>query len=423
MRGNGPFKLVDRWVGVPLVWTLGLVSKLGPGPSDGPLGEGDSLLVVKLSALGDSLLLLPLLKALKDRVGKRGRIVAVVTAINEAAFQDCPWIDQLIVVDFGTLAKKPFLIRGLMNRLRRERARMALDFDQWLRISPLLCFLSGAPLRFGFKTRGQHRHFLYQRSAPNGRGKHESQQFAEVASLAGLDPAAIEGYPGFLKRERLFALAPAPRAEKNERPLVHFHPGCGVHGWQRAWPVDHYVRLAQKLHHELKASIRLTGMGEYEENLARQIQQRSGVDMENLCGPLGLARLADLVDEADLVVCGNMGIMHLAVGLGKPLVALHGPTDPVKWGPGPARSFALVERNPAAPFGEDWAEIQGDKDSKVRVLRSDLPCSPCLTLGFEYGCPGRPCMESIEADVVFRECRIALGLPVKEGKDPQRSAV
>lgn len=394
---------------MPLVYLLGLFARATPRSLESPLGEGDSLLVVKLSALGDSLLLLPILKALKSRVGKRGKIVALATPINEAAFRDCPWVDQLIVVDFGTLAKRPSLVRGLLNRLRRERARVALDFDQWLRISPLLCFLSGATLRFGFKTAGQYRHFLYHRSAPNGEGKHESQQFAELAVLAGLDPANIEEYPGFLIKGGLFGLAAAPRTEKNERPLVHFHPGCGVHGWQRAWPVEHYARLAQKLQKGLNASFRLTGMGEYEEKLARQVQQLSGLEMENLCGPLELNRLAALVDEADLVVCGNTGIMHLAAGLGRPLVALHGPTDPVKWGPGPVSSFALVERDGTRPFRQDWSGVKGPEDSRSRVVRANLPCSPCLTLGFEYGCPGRPCMEAIEADVVFRECERALG--------------
>jgi heptosyltransferase III len=408
MRGKDSLKLIDRWVGVPLVWFLGLRSKLLNKPFDKPLGDGDHLLVVKLSALGDTLLLLPVLKALKKRVGPHGRVVAVATSINEAAFRYNPWIDRLIVVDFRKLMWNPLSFLALMGQLKQEKIHVALDFDQWLRISPILCFFSGAPFRFGFKTKGQGRHFLYNSSVPNEKGRHESEQFADVAFLAGLNHGNIEDYPGFLKREKLFGLAQGKSSGPNQKPLIHFHPGCGVHGWQRAWPVESYAQLAQKLYQGLGASFRLTGMGDYEEGLAKQILEKSGLEMDNRCGILSLPELTKLLEEADLVVCGNTGVMHLVVGLEKPLVALHGPTDPVKWGPGSASAYALVERDPARPVGQDWEEIKGQKSSMVRVLRANLPCSPCLNLGFEYGCKARPCMEGIEVNVVYRECLAAL---------------
>jgi ADP-heptose:LPS heptosyltransferase len=74
-------------------------------------------------------------------------------------------------------------------------------------------------------------------------------------------------------------------------------------------------------------------------------------------------------------VSGNTGVMHLAAGLGLPLLALHGPTDPVKWGP-----RALPGR--------------------ARVLEAGIACSPCLFYGFDYGCPRRDCMEAIPQERV-----------------------
>ena len=78
--------------------------------------------------------------------------------------------------------------------------------------------------------------------------------------------------------------------------------------------------------------------------------------------------------SADFVICGNCGPMHLAAATGTPVVALHGPTNPSQWGP--------------------W----GDGHT---ILHVDVPCSPCLNLGFEYGCSAlsdgtSPCMHTIQ---------------------------
>ena len=50
-------------------------------------------------------------------------------------------------------------------------------------------------------------------------------------------------------------------------------------------------------------------------------------------GRLACTDLAQVLGQSRLLVSGNTGVMHLAAGLGVPLLALHGPTDPVKWGP------------------------------------------------------------------------------------------
>ena len=74
--------------------------------------------------------------------------------------------------------------------------------------------------------------------------------------------------------------------------------------------------------------------------------------------------------------------MHLAAAAGTPVVALHGPTNPLQWGP--------------------WGKGH-------TILHVDVPCSPCLNLGFEYGCSAlsdgtSPCMHTIQVDEVLEAC-------------------
>jgi heptosyltransferase I len=390
MKGNKLFKKIDRFIGIPIVFLLGILTNLWAfffRPSSKPLSSGDNVLVVKLSALGDTFILLPVFKALKEKIGPTGKILMIATPINQAALKDFPYMDDVLLLDFGKLAKSPKALWDFLKKLRDFKAIFALDFDQWLRVSPLLCFLSGAASRYGFKTPGQHRHFLYQKIVTNEKNRHEFEQFASIAGLAGIDRSRIDHFNGFLKKENLYPTDSLQRSPSAET-LIHIHPGCGESGWQRAWPENYYVELIKKLKSNPDIQIQMTGMGTYEENLVHQIIQESGQKIADFSGKLEIEQLSDLLKKSDLVICGNTGIMHLAVGLGCSLIAPHGPTNPAKWGPLPS----------SQPNG-----------NIVSVLSATIACSPCLNLGFEYGCDARPCMESIPVEKVYQECVRLLG--------------
>ncbi len=397
MRGNRTFKFIDRWIGISLVGIAGaarLLGRAGRRPLSAPLRPGDRVLVVKQSALGDTLLLLPALKALKDRVGPSGRVVMVATPVNREVAEACPWVDQVLLLDPGRVVANPLSLAGLVRDLRRERFAVALDFDQWLRSSALLATASGACRRLGFRTPGQHRHHGFDGTVDQEPGIHEGELFARLAVAAGIDPGAIEPFPGFLRRHGIWCDGPRSTAGGDPPLRIVFHPGCGTHGWQREWPLENYAELGALLQEHTGADVVVTGHGTHEVSLANELQHRGRFDFTNLAGRLSFRELGGLLDRSDLVVCGNTGVMHLAAGLGVPLAALHGPTDPAKWGP-----------QGGAPADEP----------RFQVIAADLPCSPCLFLGFEYGCPDRPCMESLCVERVYQACLAALQAGRAEG--------
>ena len=388
MRDKAFCKLLDRWLGIPLVLVLGLMQRLAckaPGRLQRPLQAGDRVLVMKLSALGDTLLLLPLLKALRQAVGPQGRIEVVATEVNREVLEDCPWLDAVLVLDLPRMFREPWFGWLFFKGLRSRGYNLALDMDQWQRFTPLACWAAGATQIVGFKTPGQHRHGLYLKSAPHIPGRHEFEQFKDVAALAGLDLKRVEAWPGFLARNlRLWkgglkALPPAP-----PKAYLVLAPGCGKRGWQRAWPEDRWAALIQALAQRGWQMV-LIGQGDYEKALVARLAQ--GSQALDLSGQLDYAGLLRLLCRASLVVCGNTGVMHLAAGLSRPLVALHGPTNPDKWGP--------------TPPGSRGAAV-------TLALSANLACSPCLNLGFEYGCQGRACMEALEPWAVEQACLSAL---------------
>lgn len=375
MRDRRLFKWLDRGVGIPLVAGLGFFSRRGARwrPAPRPLGPGGRVLVIKFSALGDTLLLLPILKALRQQVGPQGRVDMVATPVNAGVLQGLAWVDTVHVLKPGQLLTRPWRGLSLIRDLRTGAYDWALDMDQWLRASALLAFASGAAARAGFRTPGQHKDALFTASAPNHRQSHEFEQFKAVAALAGLDPASVEPYAGFLLKAGFLGAAPAPRGRP---PLVLLHPGTGgAHGWQREWPVERFAALGRRLRARPGgARLGLSGAGPYERGLCDAINAALDTPAEEACVDTGLRSLVGALCRADLLVCGNTGVMHLAAGLGTPLLALHGPNPALKWGP--------------------LADAPGSA-GRTKVLEAQLPCSPCLTLGFEFGCPARPCMESI----------------------------
>ena len=170
-------------------------------------------------------------------------------------------------------------------------------------------------------------------------------------------------------------------------PLVALHPEAGRRGEpRRRWPEEHYITLADALVDRFGVQIVLTGAPDevkVSETIASQTRHRAVV----LAGRTDVNQLAALFSDAALVVSGNCGPMHLAAAAGTPVIGLHGPTNAAQWGP--------------------WHRQAG-------IVLAEIPCSPCLNLGFEYGCQAlpdgtSPCMRTIEVAGVLRECERFLG--------------
>ena len=51
----------------------------------------------------------------------------------------------------------------LFALLRREQFDWAIDLEHWPRLSALVAYISGAPVRMGFEQKGKYRHFLFKR--------------------------------------------------------------------------------------------------------------------------------------------------------------------------------------------------------------------------------------------------------------------
>ncbi len=380
MRGNPLLKLLDRWVGrlltllwIPLARRRPWNAAADPSPS--------TILVIRLAAMGDTVLLIPVIQALRERFPEATLLFAG-TRINEPVIGLFPsLVDRFVHVDVGRLVLRPWTALRLIRGLRRQRIDLVLDFEQWSYLSTLLARAVAFGGCVGFRTPDPIRHRLYDVTVARDPTVHEARNFVALARAAGVDgdvpePALPVG-PEEISRARSVLSAAGRQPEDR---LVVVHPGCGAHGFPREWPVERYDAVCHALAKGGGTFFVFTGAGA-EVRLAKRLHDTLP-DASLVWTEPGLPSLLALLSLSDLLISGNNGVMHLAAALHVPQVALHGPTSAAKWGP----------LNP-----------------KAVVINSSCPECPCLDLGFEYHRTDGYCMAQIGVEEVLAAAQELLG--------------
>jgi len=370
MRGNKLFRFIDFYIGILLSFILYFINNLFFRKQNIIKDKFTNILIIKLSALGDTILLIPILRTLKENYPD-SKISFICTTININAIKNCSYIDKLILFDISGSIKNPIKIINFIFRLYKEKYELVIDFDQWLRISSIISFLSGAKIRIGFNTEGQYKHLLFTNTIKHNRQAHEIDCFFDLIrplkiNITNKNLEFNIPETGKLDVETILD-------EYNINPndfIILICPGVPEHGWQRQWPIENYAELCNSIKKKYKCKILAVDTNKF--NLQKISELTSGTVIPLF--DLSFITLAGIISKSNLVICNNSGIMHLASAIGTTVIALHGPTDYRKWG----------------PYGKNH-----------NIIKSNCECSPCLYLGFEYKCNTRKCMESITVKEVL----------------------
>lgn len=363
----------------------------------GALGEATSttrpahlrvrrILIVRVDLLGDVVLSLPAVRALK-RAYPDARVDFLALRNTAPVLQDDPDVDDVVVFD-------PHAWRRPSNLLRRETWVEALRMFRRLRgarydlavsvsgdIGSILTRLSGARRRVGYAEEAYHG--LMTDTVPGGRYREHKHEVRYVQALAeaagGIVAPGDELLQLHVNSDAEIAMSVLIRSAREELgprgPLVAIHAGAR-NGQAKRWPPAHIATLADRLVRELDALVVLTGAPN-ESPLARAVLRRAQMPLLNLVGATSIPELVAVLAASDVLVTGDSGPMHIACAVRTPVVALHGPTDP---------------------------GISGPTAPDAIIVRQTLWCSPCYDASETAECPfGNPvCMKSIPPDVVYR---------------------
>jgi heptosyltransferase-1 len=296
------------------------------------------VLLVRLSAIGDVVHTLPLLPPL-TRAGHH--VSWLVEPAARELLEGHPLLERVVV---APPAKRFSMAAANAARraLRSAAFDVALDL-QGLFKSAAWSRFSGARRIAGHETRARReplsRLLLHETVRVPPEAVHVIDK--NLALLRALEINAVGA------REFTFPTLPEPAAD--DRPFALLNPGGGWPG--KLWPAESYGALARHLRG--RGLVPRVAWGPGERALAERVVAASNGSAE-LAPPTTLLELTALAQRARLVVAADTGPLHLACAVGAPVVALFGPTDPVRNG----------------PFSKDDV-----------VVRRVPPCAPCYRRG------------------------------------------
>lgn len=361
-------------------------------PAPIALGTRPRILVVKLASLGDALLAMPALRALRHRY-PLAELDVLTTQASAALLRESPLVDQLFTFDKYAFDEPLAALRradaagavlALGRRLRRRRYdaalllhHLTLPFGR-VKYRALLSAV-GAGWTVGLDN-GWGSYFDVGVPDQGFGWRHEAEYNLMAAQAVGADISAqARGpHPSDLGWGDI-----AHRPEPD--PLViALHPGGGAYSVARRWPLERWADLAGTMHEDYAASITLIG-GADERDLLQGLQGRLGSPpwLSTADTSMGPRELAKTFSKCSLLIANDSFPMHVAAMVGTPVVAVFGPSNARAWGP----------------------YVPDDPQKAIVIQRTDLPCCPCFyrghALGTPQGCPARPCLTELPLQPVL----------------------
>ena len=328
-----------------------------------------SILVIRMSGIGDVLWTTPLLSNLRLAYPD-AHIAYVVRSASAFVLENNPDIDEIIRFEDESIRYQ----LGFLRRLRKKRFDLSID----LICSPATAIqsvASGARVRIGFDFRVRERLYTERLSAREANHGHEVEFNLFVLRAMGIPERSRALVWSVSEQERVRAAEQWPALGlSDEISVVALIPTGGYPS--KKWPLAYW--------RELVADPRLAGLRFLvfwgNESERRDAEQIAAACPRVAVAPAGTLReAAALMDRCAVAVGNDSGPSHIATALGKPVVIFYGPSDPKSQGP--------------------WSE-------RAEILRIDDVEQRCCR---RLDCPEPICMTGIGSDRAVTALLRALG--------------
>ena len=321
-------------------------------------------------------------------------VTLVVGSWNAGLAQAIPGLSRVEVLDADWLAREGgglglARLLGAARAWRRRGYDLAINFEPDVR-SNLLLAASGAAWAAGYGSGGGGA--LLDLALEYDVGAHTSDNARRLVA------AAFDRHPGGAAIGRLTIPADAARAAAHRLPRagrvlvgIHVSGGRAI----KQWPVERFAEIGRRLISETDALVVLTGSAADRPLVDRLADLLPAPRVIDVAGDPDLLSTAALLQRLDLLLTADTGPMHLASAVGTPVVAIFGPSDPVRYAPRGARD---------------------------RVVRVDLACAPCNRIRRPPArCVGRTpeCLAGVTTDIVWQA--VAAALDESRQRPPSRA--
>ena len=340
-----------------------------PAPATSAPATSVSRVVIRApNWLGDAVLALPAMAAVRAHFAGAELTVAAAPPVAAILREDTD-VRPDHVLDL------PDAVRGAIPILAAGRYELGVLFPNSFR-SAWQFWRAGIPQRWGYATRFRSPLLTRRGRIAREAGRHHADYYRAI--VRGLDIACGDAEPRIgvsdASRERADALLARYRVPPGAT-LVGLAPGA-AYGEAKQWPPARVAGLVARLVREHDATCVVVGAA-HDRPAAREIESwlrahapEAASRLVDLVGQTTLGALAGVTARCRVFVSNDSGAMHVASALGRPVVAIFGPTD----------------ERATRPTGEH------------QVISQPVFCRPCQL----RDCPiDHRCMTRITVDMVF----------------------
>jgi heptosyltransferase-2 len=342
------------------------------------------ILVVQPSWVGDAVMAVPTLRALRQRY-PNAEISYLMRRYVKPLYAGMPYADRLITYRTGRTKAKAGKGRffELAARLRTAKFDMAVLLPNSFKAA-LICRMAKIKRVVGYDRDGRGFLLSDRLLAPKENGKFVPspiiKYYLGLANYLGasardlkmelfVTPSERRDAEAVLQRSGLTANIDRPGSQ-GQPPLIILNPGAN-YGAAKLWKAEYFAALADRFIDELNATV-LISAAPKERKIVEQIQRlmkRQAIDLSTQ--GLDLGSLKEIVRRCDLMVTNDTGPRHIAAALDIPVVTVFGPTHP------------------------QWTEIYYPKERQVAVK---VFCGPCQ----KKVCPlDHRCMTRVTPGMVY----------------------
>ena len=394
-------RAIDKWVGIPACFAVSMAYKVcdffkaqqRDEPRQGTASK--KVLFLELSEMGSTILAYPAMKyVLKRYPGIE--LYFLIFEQNRFSVDMLDVIPKERVLTISIRSPLHFLASTVkvLVAMRTAHLDAVFDLELFSRFSSLLTGLSGARMRVGYGK--YHEEGLYRGSFMTHRVFYNPHQHISRNFMALVKSIEHEGEYPLLKeiiqdqemekpsyqssqsdlkglKARMAAINPMVNEAKH---LVLLSPNAGDLLPIRAWPVENYVALTQRIIERFNAVVVVIGLEGASREAAKILGQVGPGRCIDFTNQTTFKDLLDLLNLADVLVTGDGGPAHFAALMSIKNIVLFGPETPVLY----------------APLGGD-----------TTCLFAGLACSPCLSAynHRKTSCTEPKCMEAITVDEVL----------------------
>ncbi len=338
----------------------------------------NKILIIRFWGIGSTILASPSFNAIRERFPK-AKVIFLTMARNKGIYDKAELFDAIKYYEFRNLIKVFFDFFKIISFLRKEKIKLAVDFEQFSKFSSIISYLSGAKIRIGFKSKKKYRDMLYTTKVPFDNNIHMTKNFLNITKQLGINNYNTELVKVPVQKDSILYIDKilSQNRIRKKKPIVAININSSNFAIARRWPKENFAKLADMIVGKLKENVVFIG------SKADMAEVQSTIDMMknpalNLAGKTNLEELAALLKKCTVFISNDSGPLHIAAAENTPTISFFGPETPVLYG----------------PIGDQHI-----------IFYKKPSCSPCITVSNSKKATctstNAMCMEFITVDEVF----------------------